>query len=359
MSQSKSSGRPLSLSPEGSKGPVKKHKGDPSPKKDVKVNDPVGNDPEGNNANGNDTNGNDAKGNNAKGQSPVKKHKGDPSPKKDVKDNNPLGNDPEGNDPEGDDPAGDDPEGNNANGNDTNGNDAKSSDAKGNDDNGNNGDDNNADGDLFGSIRQIITAIYNLGNRIDSLEKKLTASIKGLSETTTEIQAEVKATTQRLDRFERVNDLLFYGIPYSPDESLQQLYEKIATALKYKEADRPIVDLKRLKKDTDKEKDPPIMCQFSLRNARDTFYERYLAEKNLSLSQLGFDSNKRVYVNENLPKPIRNIKKTAFKMRSENQLQKVFIRNGIVFIQRSEDSSPEPIYHIKELDVESTSKQSA
>lgn len=194
-----------------------------------------------------------------------------------------------------------------------------------------------SDGDILSKIEQMFAASYakieakidssnsKLEQRIGGVETMLTAlkrecteNINSLSKTVTEVRCEIQSTAQRMDRFEKANDLIISGIPYSTNENLGQLFYILAKALAYNDLDRPIVDLKRLMRlPIAAGATPPIVCQFAFKNARDAFYGRYLKARNLTLRHLGFDSDLRVFLNENLTQHARDIRTYAVKMKKK------------------------------------------
>ena len=78
---------------------------------------------------------------------------------------------------------------------------------------------------------------------------------------------------------------------------------------------------------------PPIMIQFAFKCVRDDFYRRYLSSRNLSLIQLGFNVNQRVYINENLTEQGRRIK----------NLCAVFTKDGCVYVKTAVETEPVPV----------------
>lgn len=204
---------------------------------------------------------------------------------------------------------------------------------------------------------KIDNSVYKLENRITDVEKQLscfriecTDNINKLTTAVTEVRAGLLSTSQRIDRFEKCNDLIISGVPYVNNECLQQLFRKLAISLDYKDPALPLVDLKRLMRPPiSTGSSPPIVCQFAIKNARDEFYRRYLRNRNFSLRILGFESDQRVYMNENLTQDARIVRAEAIKLKKKGLIQKVFTRNGIVHIQRGNSTVAEPINEIAHL----------
>lgn len=94
--------------------------------------------------------------------------------------------------------------------------------------------DEDSEGDLLEKIQQMFAAsnqkieakidasnsklegrITGVENLLFALKTECTNNINSLSMAVTEVRAEVKSTTERLDRFEKANDLIISGIPYT------------------------------------------------------------------------------------------------------------------------------------------------
>lgn len=205
------------------------------------------------------------------------------------------------------------------------------------------------------SISRVEQRITCVEKQFSSFRLDCTDNINKLAAAVTEVRVGLTSTAQRLDRLEKSNDLLISGVPYVANESLQQLFRNLSTCLAYSDTDMPLVDLRRLSRlPITTGSSPPIVCQFAIRNARDEFFRRYLKTRNLSLRNVGFDSDQRVYMNENLTPHARNIRTEAIKMKKDGVLLKVFTRNGVVYIQRREGSEAEPITDINYLKAASS-----
>lgn len=196
-----------------------------------------------------------------------------------------------------------------------------------------------------------------LENRINAVEHQLSAlrtectgNVEKLASTVTELRCEVRANSLRLDHLERANDLIISGVPYTSNEDLKQTFFTLAERLSFQRSDVPIVDLKRLAKmPIASGATPPIVCQFAFYNARNEFYQRYLKTRNLSLRHLGFESDQRIYLNENLTQQARAIRTEAIKLKKRGSVKKVFTRHGVIFVQACDGTVAEPVHDIDHL----------
>lgn len=202
------------------------------------------------------------------------------------------------------------------------------------------------------SISKLEHRIFGVERQLSNFKTECTENINKLSSAVAEVRVGMISTSQRLDRYEKCNDLLISGVPYVSNENLQQLFRNLAISLSYNADELPLVDLKRLVRPPIATGTTPlIICQFAFRNARNEFYTRYLKMRNLTLRNVGFDNDGRVYLNENLTQQARIIRSEAIKMKKKGLLLKVYTRNGVVYIQRANGSGAESINDISQLRV--------
>lgn len=211
-------------------------------------------------------------------------------------------------------------------------------------------------GDLWTKIQglfedtnsRIDSCKVELEHRITSVETKLTelktecsVSVKQISELLDETRTDLTAVSNQLDRFERAHDLLINGVPYSQTEDLQMVFKMIAAKLGFNASDTPIASLKRLSKQAiTVGTSPPILCQFAIRNQRIELYGRYLRSRNLSLRDLGFENNNRIFLNENLTPLAREVRSKVLKLKKQGKLHQVYSRDGIVFVRTAAGADP-------------------
>lgn len=147
------------------------------------------------------------------------------------------------------------------------------------------------------------------------------------------------------------NDLLLSGVPYKPNEDLSIYINKVSTALGYVEHVMPLIHTKRLARlPIEAGASPPIVLQFAFKNVRDDFYQRYLSSRSLSLNHLGFNVNKRIYVNENLTILARQVKAHAIKLKKSGKLHSVFTKDGFVFIKRKPEDQAQLVLSVDSLE---------
>lgn len=211
--------------------------------------------------------------------------------------------------------------------------------------------------DLWAKIESKIDSLkLDLENRINGLEMQLAqlkndcaSRIDVFSEAVVEVRADLNLTNNWIGRIEKYQDLIITGVPYTATEDLKVVYRKIATKLAFKKDEVPMVDLKRLAKTPiSTGSTPPILCQFALRNERNTFYSKYLNQRDLNLEHIGFDNKNRIFINENLTAEDREIRTAAIKLKKEGRIQQVYSRDGVVHV-KSRGGPAEACYTIEHL----------
>lgn len=159
------------------------------------------------------------------------------------------------------------------------------------------------------------------------------ADFADISSKLSQVKLDVMHNTNAIARSQLSNDLMISGVPYTPNEDLLSYFRSWCLVLGYVDASIPLVDIRRLSKSPIREgANCFILVQFAITNQRNDFFGKYLRHRSLSLAQIGFKSDKRVYVNENLVPTVRKIKSKALELRKEGKLNRVFTRGGIVYV---------------------------
>lgn len=203
------------------------------------------------------------------------------------------------------------------------------------------------------SNNELARLITNQGktmqDQINKLGDDLRAELaKGMDEIKTDlVEVNSKLCCMRRDVFNNAdaiarsnlsNDLIISGVPFIENEDLQYYFRTWCKTLGYVDNSIPIVDIRRLTRT------PPragnvyfLLVQFAITNQRNDFFSSYLRSHSLNLNQIGFQTNKRVYVNENLTPAARKIKSIAIDLRKAGELVKVFSRGGEILVRRKDD----------------------
>lgn len=181
--------------------------------------------------------------------------------------------------------------------------------------------------------------------RMDKLENELHNQLsKGLEE----IKAELSDVNNRLSKVETeqetnaesiartllTDDLIVSGVPYTIGEDLKHYFRCWCSAMGYTENMIPLVDIRRLTRSPmNSGSNCLILVQFAFTSQRNDFFSKYLAMRSLNLSQIGFQTNKRIYINENLTILARKIKTKAIELKKQGKLAYVFSRGGLIYVR--------------------------
>lgn len=196
----------------------------------------------------------------------------------------------------------------------------------------------------------LVSEISTLREEVNQLKVDYARDFNGLSESHAKTAAEVQRNKDAAAKLLKSNDLILTGVPHSPTERTDEMLQKISVVLGYGESDVPAVFTKRLARvPITAGATPPILFQFAFRASKDEFLRRYFSARNLSLRQLDFDVDKRIYINENLTESARSIKGAALKLKRSGLLQNVYSRDGTIFVKPLENIPAQPVYDLDQL----------
>lgn len=144
----------------------------------------------------------------------------------------------------------------------------------------------------------LVNEISTLRTDVKALKADCVQQFRDLKESFTNTQRDVRINQETIKRQEKSHDLLLTGVPYSTTESTNGFLHQIALALGYSEATVPLAYTKRLARiPIVPGTTPPILMQFAFKASRDEFFHRYLSTRSLSLVSLGFNVDRRIFVN--------------------------------------------------------------
>lgn len=214
---------------------------------------------------------------------------------------------------------------------------------------------NNDLADMIASLRESMqTKLTNLG---DELRVELRTGLEGIKEDLTKANARmnqisdtVNINTSSIARSLLSNDLIVSGVPVVLDEDLSRFYLSWCQLLGYEKGAYPLADLKRLARPPLREGSAClILIQFAITNQRNDFYGRYMQLRTLTLSQIGFDSDQRIYINENLIPADRKLKIKAVELKRAGKLSAVYSRGGVIHVKLPDSDQHRPVNSEQEL----------
>lgn len=144
--------------------------------------------------------------------------------------------------------------------------------------------------------------------------------------------ATCEKNVEKYNRISRRNELVVEGIPIKAEENLAKYFSSICSSLGYTDGNLPTADLYRSRSASAGNK-ASIVIEFALSNQRDVFFRRYLNMRNLSLRQLGYHADTRIYVNESLTPSARRLLSDALALRRNGKLRSAGTRSGVVYVE--------------------------
>lgn len=196
----------------------------------------------------------------------------------------------------------------------------------------------------------LVNEISTLRDEVNQLKIDYARDLTALKESHAKTAEEVRRNRGAVGNLVKSNDLILTGVPYCPTEKTNEVLRKIAVVLGYSESDVPLVFTKRLARvPTTTGATPPILFQFAFKAAKEEFFRRYFSVKNLSLLHLGFDVDKRIYLNENLTDSARSIKGAALKLKRNGRIQNVYSKDGTIYVKPLDDAPAVPVLDLEQL----------
>lgn len=220
---------------------------------------------------------------------------------------------------------------------------------------------------MFDQIHVVISSkidkyMKDLDKRISCIETRISllrsdciCKVNSLIQSVDEIRSDAAVLDDKRRSVNKAKELIITGIPHYVDEDLTAIFLNIANHLGYGNKDVPIVELQRPRKLNSIPMTSSIVCRFALSSSRKHFFRRYLSKLSLSLADIGYtkdnrhDSGSRIFINEVLSNRQWNIRKFAKKLEKAGRIQKVFLRDGVIFVKIGEHNSAVPCYSKQSL----------
>lgn len=158
----------------------------------------------------------------------------------------------------------------------------------------------------------------------------------------------VESSIENSERLKRLNDVVIRGIPMYNNEQLTKLFELISKAIKFDHrVNSCLNNIFRINRSTDKAS--PIIAQFTSMLYKREFMRNYFKHGQLKLRDIGGDSDKRIFVSDNLTKKNSDILSKALELLKLKHLSKVQTRAGFVYVTYADHTNPIRISRLDEL----------
>lgn len=140
---------------------------------------------------------------------------------------------------------------------------------------------------------------------------------------------------EELERQNRIRDVIIRGVPSLPGENLWKLFEKIMSALNFEfQIFYSIDTIFRLGNSANKPgSSNAILVKFATLKLKQEFMASYFSDNNLRLSNIGINSDSRIFISENLSKANNILLKRAIELRKSGTVEKVSTKFGYVLVK--------------------------
>lgn len=147
-----------------------------------------------------------------------------------------------------------------------------------------------------------------------------------------------------------MNELVVSGVPFTKEEKPLEILSEICRAIKYTGGTDSIETCFRLLANNSRNRSSPsIIVKFWGADAKNSFFNNYIATRTLCTSMLGFTAKSRVYVNENLTKSNFEIFRHARDLKKDGKVTRFTTQRGRVVVRVPNSDSPHIIESLDQL----------
>ena len=196
------------------------------------------------------------------------------------------------------------------------------------------------------------TQLADMQQEIDQLKEQHAASI----DTFTKELSFIKNKISQQENSVVATELRLHGVPFIENEDLTHLVKTLCESLEITVPD--IDNVKRLKGNPNRptNTDAPIIIKLKTPQAKNKFlfdvadFKQKNNKTHLLLNQMGFESDAKIYINEQLTKQNHNILKSAVRLKKQNRLWSVYTRRGMIYVKRQRNDNAVCVRNIDQLD---------
>lgn len=188
---------------------------------------------------------------------------------------------------------------------------------------------------------------------IDAKVDNVEAANRNLTSQLYDARKTITKQTNDIEEHERkmlLTDGVFYGVPFVHDENINEIFLKICRKIDFEMDQYNVVSIRR-QRNPKNNLTCPIFVKFLSQAVRNHFFECYISKRNLSLLDLGFTTNRRVFFYESITKTAQSIFRKALDYKLNGQLGRVHTYNGFVFVRSIDSNESRRVTSITELDV--------
>lgn len=214
----------------------------------------------------------------------------------------------------------------------------------------------NIEQQLAENVKNINSAIFDLSQRVSSIEHVVTNSLTG------EV-SELRKRCDMLERKEFIADAVVFGIPQLPKENLTNIINTLCDNIKITP---PMLKSSFRTKPRNRSDEPAAILHFASAGERNKMLRalsdfRKKNKRQLLLSDFGFDagSRKMVFVNESLTPRNRSLLQLATRMKKEGKISTVYTKSGSVHVKFSNDGESMVVEDFDSLNAAAERHQSS
>lgn len=216
---------------------------------------------------------------------------------------------------------------------------------------------------LFTEIRNFRDESKEMGKSIDSTHEKIDEikvlinaqredidkcinTIEDLRGENTQLKrelAEVKLELSDVQQYSRRNTVDIQGVPEVKSEIVFEVVKKVAAALRFDLRQEMVDAVHRLPGGSDKSRPRGIILKFVRRGDCDELLRLAKVKRGFSASELGVNSDSKIFVNPSLSKSYRELLYYAKCAAREGRVRFAWYSNGKVLVRRKDG---EPAIHI-------------
>lgn len=206
---------------------------------------------------------------------------------------------------------------------------------------------------------ELSSQINDVNNKIDSLQHNVSGQLISLQTNVDGCIDRINTSEDDVRRIAKLNELKIKGIPYTPDENLQTIFQSISRIVGFDmNGPNRCPELYRTQMKSSAVSEPiplpKIIVKFVAKHIRDEFYSLYLTrvrEKPLKTDEIQLSQGGRIIISENLTTANQQIFTQAMKMKYDKKLAKVYTKDGLIYVKRSKESKPMTIRLLRDLNL--------
>lgn len=212
----------------------------------------------------------------------------------------------------------------------------------------------------------VVKLTSNINDKIDDICMKFDNRLVVLGDDVNMLRKRIATLEDQVNRYSRSNQINIRNILYTRNENLHNIFRAISSAIGFNKTTYDqhiyrVLPKGNLHKPSMQPSDPANAIKSRLRNKasnhenyisptivvqfvtpwdKSQFMNMYFKHITLNLSEIGFSSDVRVFISENLTSVNYNIFRQAAQLKKQGTIFKIQITNGLVYICRVKDDKP-------------------